>query len=68
MACGFDSDRFVRLTLDYRCTALPEDLDGSTAEHRSQEYNDVLVKTFNSDVLWDQYGIDDDIVVSLVEL
>ncbi|KAG1727187.1 uncharacterized protein EDB91DRAFT_1254011 [Suillus paluster] len=45
-----------------KCTALPEDLDGSTAERRSQEYTDVLVETFNSDVLWDQYGIDDDIV------
>ncbi|KAG2045477.1 hypothetical protein BDR06DRAFT_1057650, partial [Suillus hirtellus] len=45
-----------------KCTALPEDLHGSTAKHRSQDYTDVLVETFNSDVLWDQYGIDDDIV------
>ncbi|KAG1896024.1 uncharacterized protein F5891DRAFT_1130403 [Suillus fuscotomentosus] len=45
-----------------KCTVLPEDLDGSTAECQSQDYTDVLVETFNLDVLWDQYGIDDDIV------
>ncbi|KAG1725159.1 uncharacterized protein EDB91DRAFT_1239889 [Suillus paluster] len=45
-----------------KCTALPEDLNGSTAERRTQEYTNALVETFNSDALWDQYGIDDDIV------
>ncbi|KAG2132998.1 hypothetical protein DEU56DRAFT_914025 [Suillus clintonianus] len=45
-----------------KCTALPEDLDGSTAERRTREYTEVLVETLTSDVLWDQYGIDDDVV------
>ncbi|KAG0692604.1 hypothetical protein DFH29DRAFT_985714 [Suillus ampliporus] len=45
-----------------KCTALPEDLDGSTAERRTREYTEVLVETLTSDVLWDQYRIDDDVV------
>ncbi|KAH7917163.1 hypothetical protein BV22DRAFT_1026888 [Leucogyrophana mollusca] len=44
-----------------RCTALPEDLDGEGGR-RTRELTDLVTRTLPSDVLWDQYGIDDDIV------
>ncbi|KAF9499199.1 hypothetical protein BDN71DRAFT_1384458 [Pleurotus eryngii] len=46
-----------------KCTALPEELDDrDQALPRSQEYTDQLISTFDPGVLWDSYGIDDDIV------
>ncbi|KAH7905005.1 hypothetical protein BJ138DRAFT_1233720 [Hygrophoropsis aurantiaca] len=44
-----------------KCTALPENLDGNGGR-RTRELTDLLTSTLSSDVLWDQYGIDDDIV------
>ncbi|KAH7903397.1 hypothetical protein BJ138DRAFT_1194342, partial [Hygrophoropsis aurantiaca] len=44
-----------------KCTALPENLDGNGGR-RTRELTDLLTNTFSSDTLWDQYGIDDDIV------
>ncbi|KAG2031508.1 hypothetical protein BDR03DRAFT_936337 [Suillus americanus] len=38
------------------------DLDDSPAEHCTQKYTNVLAETLPSTQLWDQYGIDDDIV------
>lgn len=49
----------------YRCTLFPKSLDD--CEHalpRSQDYNETLVSLFMAGELWDEYGIDDDIIVS----
>ncbi|KAG1882453.1 hypothetical protein F4604DRAFT_1879499 [Suillus subluteus] len=45
-----------------KCTALPKDLDHSPAERCTCEYTNILVESLTSTQLWDQYGIDDDIV------
>ncbi|KAG1873124.1 hypothetical protein F4604DRAFT_1880988 [Suillus subluteus] len=45
-----------------KCTALPKDLDHSPAKHCTCEYTNILVESLTSTQLWDQYGIDDDIV------
>ncbi|KAF4583508.1 hypothetical protein EYR38_002259 [Pleurotus pulmonarius] len=45
------------------CTSFPESLDD--CEHalpRSQDYNETLVSLFAAGELWDEYGIDDDII------
>ena len=31
---------------------------------RSKEHTEELIKTFSSSELWDEYGVDDDIIVS----
>jgi hypothetical protein len=51
-----------------KCTALPEDLDGSATERWTREYTKVLVETLTSDVLWDKYEIDDDMMISVIML
>ena len=45
-----------------RCTALPKDLDGAGG-CRTRDFTDLLCETLDSDQLWDNYGIDDDIVM-----
>ena len=45
-----------------RCTALPSDIDGPCGR-RTRAFTDVLLDTLDSKALWDQYGIDDDILV-----
>ena len=45
-----------------RCTALPSDIDGPRGR-RTREFTDLLLDTLDSKTLWDEYGIDDDIVV-----
>ncbi|KAG0695118.1 hypothetical protein DFH29DRAFT_985021 [Suillus ampliporus] len=44
-----------------KCTALPEHLDGVRGQ-RTCEFMHTLVDTLSSDLLWDQYGIDSDIM------
>lgn len=48
----------------YRCTALPADLDSGMAGRRTHELTDEVLAAFDSDILWDEYGIDADIIVS----
>ncbi|KAF8810183.1 hypothetical protein BYT27DRAFT_7222195 [Phlegmacium glaucopus] len=44
-----------------RCTALPADIDGA-AGVRKNALTDALLDTFSSKLLWDEYGIDADII------
>ncbi|KAH8977242.1 hypothetical protein EDB86DRAFT_3092823 [Lactarius hatsudake] len=45
-----------------KCDALPTDLDGSGSHHRSHIKTDLLIKTFNPSVLWDDFGLRHNIV------
>ncbi|KAL0958413.1 hypothetical protein HGRIS_000554 [Hohenbuehelia grisea] len=46
-----------------KCTALPDDLDACASTlPRSQQYNEELISIFDGGTLWDEYGIDNDIV------
>ncbi|KAH8977840.1 hypothetical protein EDB86DRAFT_2816711 [Lactarius hatsudake] len=45
-----------------KCDALPTDLDGSGSHHRSHIKTDLLIKTFNPGVLWDNFGLRHNIV------
>ncbi|KAJ7114416.1 hypothetical protein C8R44DRAFT_630053 [Mycena epipterygia] len=45
-----------------KCTALPTDLDGGISGRRTHELTDEVLAAFNSDILWDEYGIDADII------
>ena len=46
-----------------RCDAKPSSLDDPGAHSRSHEKTDFLLKNFNPSILWDEFGIQDDIVV-----
>ena len=43
-------------------TALPNDIDGLRGR-QTQAFTDELLDTLDSKTLWDEYGIDDDILV-----
>ncbi|KAF8799694.1 hypothetical protein BYT27DRAFT_7227703 [Phlegmacium glaucopus] len=45
-----------------KCTALPSDIDGLRGR-RTRAFTDDLLETLDSKTLWDEYGIDDDILV-----
>lgn len=62
------SDCFTDSNTVFRCTAHVDDLDGGEAGRRSHEHTDTLLEAFNLKVLWDDYGIVGDIVVSLLLL
>ena len=47
-----------------RCDAMPIDLDGGGL-HRSREYTELLVKNLELGVLWNDYGLVGDIIVSM---
>ncbi|KAJ6590829.1 hypothetical protein B0H10DRAFT_2167907 [Mycena sp. CBHHK59/15] len=44
-----------------KCTVLPSDLDGASGR-RSHSHTDTLMAEFSPRILWDEYGIDADIV------
>ncbi|KAF8804512.1 hypothetical protein BYT27DRAFT_7258988 [Phlegmacium glaucopus] len=44
----------------FRCTALPDDLDGECGR-RTREFMEDLLDTLDSKTLWDEYGIDSDV-------
>lgn len=50
------------LMTSFRCTALPTDLNGFANSH-SQWLHKGWVQELDSQTLWDEYGIDDDIIV-----
>lgn len=52
------------LTCLFRCTAPANDLDGGEYGRRSRAHTDMLVEEFELGVLWDQYGLVGDVVVS----
>jgi hypothetical protein len=43
---------------------MPDNLDGPGSHNRSHEKTDFLIKNFDPGVLWDEFGIRDDVVVS----
>ncbi|KAJ7670961.1 hypothetical protein B0H17DRAFT_1162135 [Mycena rosella] len=45
-----------------KCTALSTDLDGDIAGRRTHELTDEVLGAFDGDILWDEYGIDEDII------
>ncbi|KAJ7715857.1 hypothetical protein B0H14DRAFT_3098876 [Mycena olivaceomarginata] len=45
-----------------RCTAMANDLDAAFAGRRTNALTDILLAEFPADILWDEYGIDVDIV------
>lgn len=45
-----------------RCTASSTDLDG-LGGRRTRAFTKELIDTFNAKTLWDEYGIDSDILV-----
>jgi hypothetical protein len=46
-----------------RCTGLRSDLDGELAGSRTRELTSHLVNLWDPLTLWDEYGIDESIVV-----
>ena len=57
----------AKLMLIFRCTACPKDLDGPGGR-RTHALHNLLCDMIASDILWDEYGIDDDVVVSTSDL
>lgn len=49
-----------------RCTAMCTNLDGDNAGRRTHELTDELLAAFDGDILWDEYGIDEDIIVLIL--
>ena len=47
------------------CTASSKDLDGGDAILRTKEHREALLRAFNADVLWTEYGINASVVVSV---
>ena len=52
----------VYLNIYDRCTAIPSDIDGGRGR-RTRAFTDELLNTLDSKTLWDEYRIDDDILV-----
>jgi hypothetical protein len=58
---------YVFIVLSYfRCTAPFNDLDGDGYVSRSRDHTELLVEGLELGVLWDEYGLVGDIVVSTV--
>ena len=53
----------MRWLTSRRCTALPESLDDG-GDRQTTNFVNVLVQHLSSTELWDNYGVDDDIIVS----
>ncbi|KAH9980440.1 hypothetical protein BJV74DRAFT_879340 [Russula compacta] len=45
-----------------KCDALPTDLDGPESHQRTHKKTDFLIKNFDPEILWDNFGIQHDIV------
>ena len=46
----------------FRCTAMPDDLDGEHGR-RTRKFTETILDTLGSKMLWDEYGIDSNILV-----
>lgn len=42
---------------------MPDNLDGPGSRRRSHEKSDFLIQNFDPGILWDEFGIRDDVVV-----
>lgn len=69
---GVQSAYYVNITtllililLTVRCTANPDNLEGESIL-RCREHTEELVSLFELNVLWDEYGLVGDVVVSIV--
>ena len=51
------------LILLCRCDAMPDNLDGPGSHCHTNEKTDFLIKAFDPGILWDDFGIQHDIVV-----
>ena len=51
-----------------RCDALPSALDGPGSHRRSHGKTDLLIKTCDSCVLWDDFGVQHNIIVHIAPL
>jgi hypothetical protein len=49
-----------------RCLAFPTDLDGKDAQLHAQVVTDILCDNVDFNTLWYQWGVDADVVVSLI--
>ena len=54
------------LTNFFRCTAPAAGLDSKWCVRRSQAHAELLVEGFELGVLWDEYGLVGDVVVSVL--
>ncbi|KAG5634671.1 hypothetical protein H0H81_001138, partial [Sphagnurus paluster] len=45
-----------------KCDVMPDDLDGPGSHRRSHEKTDFVIKKFDPGILWDEFGIWNDIV------
>ena len=52
----------------FRCTAPATDIDSDGHGRHSQAHTELLVESFELGVLWDEYGLVEDIVVSVLPL
>jgi hypothetical protein len=50
----------------FRCTTPADHLDDDIYGRRSSEHTEMLVQEFELGVLWDEYGLVRDIVVSVI--
>src|SRR5882724_86786 len=48
----------VHLTNFVRCTTYADNLDAAISGRRTRALADLLCSSFSSDMLWDEYGID----------
>ena len=46
-----------------RCDAHPDNLDDTNAHLRTHEKTDSLLELFDSGTVWDEYGLQSDVVV-----
>lgn len=56
-------NQFVFTMIFCRCDAEPDDLDAPGSHRRTHEKTDYIIKNFDSGIIWDEYGIRNDIVV-----
>lgn len=49
-----------------RCTAPTDGLDNDKYGRRSRQHTEVLVEEFELGVLWDEYGLVGDVIVSVI--
>jgi len=50
----------------HRCDARPDNLDDTNAHLRTHEKTDLLLELFDEGIIWDEYGLRSDVVVSLL--
>lgn len=54
----------ITLTILFRCEATPDNLDNPNANLRSHKKTEFLIRKFDSGIIWDNYGVRDDVKVT----